>query len=319
MGRYDSHKNPFSYVLNSWSHRQTTNSREREPKSMPCHVQKTEKDFLHIAFETKNSIFTPPVMKMPQSFSRFGREPTQQKDMGLAVPGDYYNGGVTGFSGGGTNFYPRGNLSSLTFQPMSNLKSPKRDYDQHHETGGPKGWKVRTMEKQQQQQSSQGSQGGGSGGSGGSGTSAASLAKIRANARVMGVRHYFHPSVNAFAANGSSGTGSSGGSSDGQSQQQKDADEQEKSKTEFSFDKDGKCMMKSVDDDYYHFIDQKNKKIEMQSAGDMKLQLKSGGKKIALNSEDVNTYTGGDPDKGHKFAKVLTTSGPAKNVYGRIG
>lgn len=289
MGRYDSHKNPFSYVLNSWSHRQTTNSREREPKSMPCHVQKTEKDFLHIAFETKNSIFTPPVMKMPQSFSRFGREPTQQKDMGLAVPGDYYNGGVTGFSGGGTNFYPRGNLSSLTFQPMSNLKSPKRDYDQHHETGGPKGWKVRTMEKQQQQQqSSQGSQGGGSGGSGGGGASTASLAKARANARAMGVRHYFHPSVNAFAANGSGGNGSSGGSSDGQSQQQKDADEQEKSKTEFSFDKDGKCVMQSVDEDHYLRVDQKNKTVTSQSKEKNIHQVESEKKSLMAHKEHVH-------------------------------
>lgn len=50
--------------------------------------------------------------------------------------------------------------------------------------------------------------------------------------------------------------------------------------------------------------------------------------RITLDDEDTmiiikkdgepGVYLGGDPDKGHKFAKVVTTAGPSKNVYARI-
>ncbi len=308
MGRYDSHKNPFSYVLNQWAHRQTNNSREREPKSMPVSVKQVEKDFLHMNFETKNSIFTPPVMKMAQSFSRFGREPTQEKDMGMAVPGDYYMGAMTAFAGGGTNFYPRGNLSSLTFQPMSNLKAPKRDYDQHHETGGPNGWRVKVMEDQQEKQQ-QASQSGGSGGVGGSGS--ASSAAMRVMRQTMPIRTF---AISPLA------TGDSSTSSNGSTGSSKQTQEQKDSKTEFSFDKDDKALIQSKDTDHYMFVDGKKQDIVHNSAKTIHMQLKDGGDKIVHNPSDAGkVYVGGDPDKKHKFARVLTEAGPSKWAMGRIG
>jgi hypothetical protein len=283
------------------------NARELEPKSIPCHVQKVEKDFVHVAFDTSNSIFTPPVMKMTQSFSRFGREPTQVGDRALAVPGDYYLGGNTAYSGGRTNFYPRGNLSSLSFQPMANMKAPQRDYDQHHETGGPNGWKMKVIEEQQQ--GGWGQQNGGSGGSGdGSGGSAPSAATIRAHQRIMQQR-----SPIMMAANGSSNGSSS--SSNGQGQQQKK--QTSTSQTEFSFDKNDVALVRSYDADHWLNIDGQNQNWVGQSSGNLKLQLK-GGSKIVANSEAKNTYLGGDPDKGHKFCKVLTVCGPSLNVEARV-
>jgi hypothetical protein len=350
MGRYDSHKNPFSYVLNQWAHRKTTNQREQEPKSMPASVKQIEKDFLHMNFETKNSIFTPPVMKMPQSFSRFGREPTQSKDMGLAVPGDYYNGGMTAFSGGGTNFYPRGNLSSLTFQPMSNLKAPSRDYDQHWETGGPNGWRCKVQEKQQE--GGQGSTGNGGGSSGGGGGASPQIA--RARQRVMQSRS----PITLAASNGSGGQ--SGGSGGQQQQQQQDY-------TEFSFDKNGQAIMQSKDKKHYLKVDQQSKKIMLTGEGDSTIfgknnaYLNSGGGMCVVNpsgeSEESGAgwdakggsggssgssgggsatpavgsatpfaggggggkvYLGGDPKKD-KFCLVQTICGPSKNVYAKVG
>jgi hypothetical protein len=263
MGRYDSHKNPFQYRMNAWSHRQINSGREQEPKSMPCHVTKIEKDFVHVAFETKNSVFTPPVMKMTQAFSRFGREPTQKGDKGMAVPGDYYMGGITQFAGGGTNFYPRGNLSSLSFNPASNLKAPKRDYDQHWETGGPKGWKVKVMERRQEQQQQQNGQSGTIGGLGG-GTGSPGSAQIQRNfTRIMQQRLAIIPfNIQGRAANGNGSSGN--GQSNQQDQEEQEQQQRDKDKTEFSFDKDGKALMRSVDDDNYFYIDQKNSKIEMQ-------------------------------------------------------
>src|SRR6516225_9372538 len=169
MGRYDSHKNPFTRMMVGFAQKRITEALEQLPKSIPASIKQIEKDFVHVNFNTRNSIFTPPVMKMTQSFSRFGREPTQTKDMGVAVPGNYYLGGNTAFSGGRTNFYPRGNLSTLTFQPMSNLNAPKRDYDQHWETGGPNGWKSKVMEKQQEQPGGGEPSGSGPGGGNGGG------------------------------------------------------------------------------------------------------------------------------------------------------
>jgi len=113
---------------------------ERRPKSIPCHVVKVDKDFIHVAFETANGIFTPPIVKIPQSMSQFQREPTQVGDKGYGVPGHYYLGGVTGDAGGGTDFYPRSNLTTLSFQPVSHTFSRDRDSDVHYQTGGPNGW-----------------------------------------------------------------------------------------------------------------------------------------------------------------------------------
>jgi hypothetical protein len=250
MGRYDSHVNPLQYRITEWLNKRVNDHREREPKSIPAHVQKMEKDFMHMAFETKNSIFTPPVMKMPQSFSRFGREATQEKDMGVAVPGDYYMGGVSAFAGGGTNLYPRGNLSTLTFQPVSNLQAPKRDYDQHWETGGPNGWRCKVQEKQTLMSSLQGGNGTSSGGN--TGSSAASSASRAVMARLNPIQ---------FAA--TSPTNGSGGGSNQQQQQQ-----QQQDYTEFSFNKDGQVITQSKDRKHYLKIAQKDKKVMLTGEGD---------------------------------------------------
>jgi hypothetical protein len=281
------------------------NSREQEPKAIPCHVQKIEKDFTHIAFETTNSIFTPPVMKMTQSFSRFGREPTQPQDMGMAVPGDYYQGGVTAFAGGRTNFYPRGNLSTLTFQPMANMKAPQRDYDQHHETGGPNGWKVKVMEQQQEGGPGQGGSSGGNGASAGASSALASSVS-RIHHQIMQQRGPIQ------LANGSSGTGT--GASQGVGQEQSKS---KNTQTEFSFDKNDVALMRSYDADHWLTIDGPNGSWIGQSTGSAKLQLKGSGK-IVHNPGGGAVYLGGDPDKKDKFCLVLTTCGPSANVFAKI-
>jgi hypothetical protein len=243
-------------------------------------------------------------MKMTQSFSRFGREPTQVGDRALAVPGDYYLGGNTAFAGGRTNFYPRGNLSSLSFQPMANLKAPQRDYDQHHETGGPNGWKMKVIEEQQQ--GGWGQQNGGSGGSG-NGSAAPSAATVRAHQQIMQRRSPI------MMANGSS-NGSSG-SSNGQSQQQKP--QSSTSQTEFSFDKNDVALVRSYDADHWLNIDGQNGNWIGQSTSNAKLQLKGSGK-IVHNPGGGAVYLGGDPDKKDRFCLVLTTCGPSANVFAKV-
>src|SRR5215469_5314543 len=124
MGRYDSLKHPFHARMADWAAKKAQDVNEQQPKSIPCHVTKVDKDFIYVAFETANQIFTPPIVKIPQSWSQYSREPTQKGDKGYAVPGHYYLGGVTGDAGGNTDYYPRGNLTTLSFNGVSHKENP---------------------------------------------------------------------------------------------------------------------------------------------------------------------------------------------------
>jgi len=287
---------------------------EQESKSIPCHIQKIEKDFVHVAFDTANKIFTPPVVKMTQSFSRFGREPTQKKDRGLAVPGDYYLGGNTAFAGGGTNFYPRSNLASLSFQPLANLKAPTRDYDTHWETGGPNGWKAKVMEDQQEgQDQSGGDQSGTIAGMGNGGSSPAAAQLQRTHTRIMQQRMAILPSTITGVTGRSFNNMNPMAATDSSSQQQQDQQEQQQSqerkndKTEFSFDKDGKALMRSKDENNFVTVDGKNKTITLKSS---KIILDGT---VYLGSKDANrpvsakdtVDTAGEKDKSNFLTKVL--------------
>lgn len=273
-------------MMVGFAQKRITEALEQLPKSIPASIKQIEKDFVHVNFNTRNSIFTPPVMKMTQSFSRFGREPTQQSDMGLAVPGDYYLGGNTAFSGGNASYYPRGNLSTLSFQPMGNLNAPKRDYDQHWETGGPNGWRCKVMEKQQEQQGPGqfGQGGGGTGGNGGS----TSPAMARAHQRVMQQRM---PIQLATTTNGSSQSG-------GSSQQQQQQQQQQTDYTEFSFDKNGMGIVQSKDRKHYLKVDQQNKKVMLTGEGDSTVYgksnayLNSGGGMCVVNPSGQSEESG---------------------------
>lgn len=294
MGRYDSHKNPFNYRMVEWALRKVQNATEQLPKSMPMHVQQVEKDFVHASFEPMNNIFTLPVVKMPQSFSGYGREPTQQQDMGNGVPSSYYMGTVSGFAGGTTPFFPRANLSSLSYQPSSNLQANSRDYDQHTETGGPNGWIVKVMN----QQGMQGGQEDTSGGGGGT-IVASSTTAARAQQRAMQRRSFKTASrmkLQVTPTNGSSGgsSGSSGnGSSGGQGGQQQQQDQ-----TQYQYDKNGKLTMQSKNTQYNFTMDSQNKTATMN--------VPTG----------AWAYVGGDGKTG-SYAQLLTTKGPVITAQGR--
>jgi hypothetical protein len=283
--------------MNQWAEKRINDSQENQAKSMPCHVTKVDKDFIYVAFETKNSVFTMPTVKIPKSNSQYAREPTQQGDKGYAVPGNYYLGGVTGDAGGNTDFYPRGNLTTLSFNGVSHKQNPDRDYDQLTHMGGPSGWVTQAFQQQQQDQSSQ--QNGGT--TGGTPTQTVHVTRTRQFSKPIQMagqpirlRGTPPPVVKPLdPSTGGGGTGGSGTSSGSGGQQQQD-------KTLFSFDKNGKSLMQSKDDKHQVIVDQQ-------------------GKKIALNvptSEKV--YAGGDGSQG-KYAQVITKDGPSLNTYARIG
>jgi hypothetical protein len=285
MGRYDAHKFPFHYQMNAWAQKRINTRQEREAKSIPCHVTKVEKDFITVAFETQNGIFTPPTVKIPQSMSPYGRNPTQVGDKGYGVPGNYYLGGVTGDAGGNTDFYPRGNLTTLSFEHTSHKQNPDRDVDQLTHMGGPNGWTVGPHKKQQEDQQTQQTQ---------TQSSASASTFFRTTNSFRAQQQSLRNVVSSMDVSGISGGGGSSGSS-GSSGQQQDDDQ-----TQFSFDKDGKAVVNSKDAEHSLVVDKKNDHAH--------LSVTIGGK----------AYLGGDGSKG-QYAPVMTAKGPSKNTFARIG
>jgi hypothetical protein len=289
MGRYDSIKHPYQYRMSQWAAKKTNDHQEKQAKSIPCHVTKVDKDFIYVAFENQNSISTLPTVKIPQSWSQYSREPTQVGDKGYAVPGNYYLGGATDDSGGNTDFYPRGNLTTLSFNGVSHKKNPSRDYDQLTHMGGPNGWIVGAHQKQQQDQQQQQQQ------NQASTSLALSMRTSTFRAQEAKLRKQLNLPANLPSTLDAttSGTSSTSGGDQQQGQQQND------DKTQFSFDKDGKAVVQSKDTDHVITVDQKNKKITIKVPTDHVI------------------YVGGDGTEG-QYDKLLTKSGPVINAKGRI-
>jgi hypothetical protein len=308
--------------MNQWSQKRTNTASERQTKSIPCHVQEVNKDFIVVAFEPQNGVFTPPTVKIPQSMSPYGRDPTQKGDKGFASPSDYYLGGVTGDAGGNTSFYPRGNLTAMSFQPVSHKQNPDRDYDQLTHMGGPNGWIVGSHQGQSQDQG-QGNGTSASSGIGSVGTASAAVRSMRTAFRttesfrraqqknmkdaggiIGGIGGIISGIPGAGGIGGivssvggaiSSITGALGG----QNGQQKD-------KTQFSFDKEFKAIVQSVDEKHNLIVDQKNKNVGLTSS-----------QTIYHDPNDGKVYLGGKDSSG--MARVMTEKGPSKNTYAKVG
>lgn len=137
-----SFRRPFNHSVNDFTNQRSNDFQLGMSKGLPCHVIAVDKDMVTVAFDTKNTVWTPPNMKMPQAFSAYGREPTRVGDKGTAVPSDYYLGGVTGLGGGTADYSPRGNLTALVFHPASNTGTESRDYDQLTMNGGKTGVRI---------------------------------------------------------------------------------------------------------------------------------------------------------------------------------
>lgn len=138
-----SYRRPFHHSVNDFSSQRSNDFQLGMSKGIPCHVTAIDKDMVTVAFDTKNSVWTPPNMKMPQAFSTYGRDPTRVGDKGYAVPSDYQLGGNSGLGGGVADYSPRGNLTALVFHPMSNTGNESRDYDQLTHSGGKNGVMIR--------------------------------------------------------------------------------------------------------------------------------------------------------------------------------
>lgn len=321
MSRYDSHKHPLSYRLNTWNTTRINNFAEGQPKSMPCHVTKVDKDFIQVAFENQNNVFTLPIVRMAQGWQQYSREPTQVGDKGVAMPGSYYIGGVSDYAGGKTDFYPRGNLTTLQFHGLSHEKNPSRDYDQLTHMGGPNGWIVGWYQKQQQQGDQPQDQQAQFSPPQSSNVMAPSLSNNRAyklrNGRTVTVRERKAVRIQAQPIRLRSSVGTqilaaptpatNGTTSTGQTTQSSSSDQQQKNQTWFQFDKNYKASMQSYDTNHNVVADQQNKTVSMDSS-----------QTIYTDPHGGIHYVGGNPNK-HKHCKIMTECGPSPYAWARIG
>jgi hypothetical protein len=112
---------------------------QNTPKFVPGHVSKIlPNDFIEFTIDATGP-YTLPKLQVPQMFSKYHREPTQVGDKGIVVAGSYFIGGSSGQDGSTANLYPKGNLTTGSFQPVSNKNFPKRDPNMFLVTGGTSG------------------------------------------------------------------------------------------------------------------------------------------------------------------------------------
>lgn len=78
---------------------------------------------VEIEFDIKGP-FLLPRTTIPVSSPKYARIPYQVGDRGVAVPLDFYQGGVSGLGGGTADFVQRGNLTNLRFEGIGHKELP---------------------------------------------------------------------------------------------------------------------------------------------------------------------------------------------------
>ncbi|HSY77933.1 MAG TPA: hypothetical protein VK890_13790 [Bacteroidia bacterium] len=142
-----SQKLSFISQLHNFTRTKAADNQQNQPKTFQGHVsQILENDMLEFTLDATGP-FTLPKLVIPQAFSKYTREPTQVGDKGYAVPSDFSISPTDGVSGGTANMYPRGNLATHVFHPISNKNFDQRDPNQFLVTGGPSGHKTQTQDK----------------------------------------------------------------------------------------------------------------------------------------------------------------------------
>lgn len=311
---------PVNYNLSRHTNQKSNDFSLIDSKGIPCHVIAIDRDMVTVAFDTHNSVWTLPTMKMPVAMSGYARDATQVGDHGYAVKSNYYLGGNSGLGGGVADYGPRSNLTPLTFHPMSRTQNQTRDYNQYTVTGGTTGVKIWQgpvpSQQAQNQQTGQGASPSSSGGSGTAGTQARMVPHRASQARSAAFRRAPYgrartthwrpggfvaaraaPRGNSVAPMPQASTGSSGSSSGGSSGQ---GQQQGPSGSSMEINKDGLITHQSQDGKHQITVDQK-------------------GKQITVNVPSNETvFLGGDGKTGKYLPVLCVGNVPSINVKARI-
>jgi hypothetical protein len=142
-----SQKYSFRTQLHNFTRTKAADNQQNQPKTFQGHVSKIlENDFIEFTLDAIGP-YTLPKLTIPQAFSKYHREPTKVGDKGYAVPGDFAIGGTDGAGTGTANMYPRSNLATHVFHPISIKSFDVRDPDMFLVTGGKSGHTIQSEDK----------------------------------------------------------------------------------------------------------------------------------------------------------------------------
>ena len=115
---HDALTQPPQWYLSEAARRRASDSQQQQPQGTPCTVMAIVGNFVTVSIDA-TSVYTIPQITVPKSHSEWIREPTQVGDKGYLTQANYYLGGVSEQGGGTSSFYPRGNMTTLAYQPIS--------------------------------------------------------------------------------------------------------------------------------------------------------------------------------------------------------
>lgn len=117
-------KIPVAVGLDAASRQRAADGDQMQGKGLPCRITKVvSSNMVEVEFDIKGP-FTLPKITIPVSSPEYARIPYQVGDKGLAVPIDYYQGGISGLGGGTADYVQRANLSSLRFEGIGRTQLP---------------------------------------------------------------------------------------------------------------------------------------------------------------------------------------------------
>jgi len=96
-------------------------------ESLPCTVQEIIDKGLQVKVKIEISDIQYPIITIPVMASEHFRFPVKSGDKGIAIPCNYYLGGITDNGGGTASSFMANNLNDLVFIPVSSIKWDKGD------------------------------------------------------------------------------------------------------------------------------------------------------------------------------------------------
>ena len=128
-------KTPFARALHQFGDAKSQDWLQRLPQRMPCTVTAVNGPLVTVSLDGNWAPYALPTLVIPKAESQWAREPVQIGDKGIAIVSDRYQGGQSGQGGGTADLYQRGNLTDLTFQPISNATWTPVDQNAYTITG----------------------------------------------------------------------------------------------------------------------------------------------------------------------------------------
>ena len=123
-------KTPLALGVDSGARVRAINMIQLLGKALPCQVTKiVSSQIVQVKFLISGGPWVLPEVTVPVATAEYVRLPVQVGDKGVAVPIDYYQGGVSGLGSGTADFTQRANLATLRFHPVGNANWSTVDND----------------------------------------------------------------------------------------------------------------------------------------------------------------------------------------------